>query len=113
MSGDDDRDGIINKLEYAFGTDPHSPDYFEGPDIQSLTVGAETADYLTLSFKRPVAVEDLTYHVEFATDLDSWDESAVLVGTAANGDGTLTETWRAPSSVGSEPRCFLRVRVSP
>lgn len=68
--GDDDKDGIINLVEYALGLDPQSGD----PSPGTFTGG-------TLQFtKGPEAkvAEDVVYKIETSTSLaiDSWAEVA-------------------------------------
>ncbi|WP_200268118.1 lamin tail domain-containing protein [Luteolibacter pohnpeiensis] len=106
---DDDGDGLVNLLEYAFNSDPASTN--QGPDsgLQQLTVDGNVETYLTITFLRNIAATDLTYHVEFSTDLESWEDSPILIEQTNHYDGTMTETWRAPVPVGDTG--FLHVRV--
>ena len=39
-------------------------------------------------------------------------ETAVLVTSTFNGNGTVTETWRSPQAVGAAPKVFLQLRVT-
>jgi hypothetical protein len=111
---DKERDGLVNMLEYAFGGDPHVDSSVLLPiaSTQQFTVGLNTANYLTLTFRRSNAADDLTQHVEFSTDLATWSIPGVQVSSGDNGDGTRTEVWRSSVSSTSELRIFGRVRFT-
>jgi hypothetical protein len=113
-NADNDGDGIVNRLEYAFGGDPlqHSTGVLPTGGIASLVVGGNPpADYLTATIRRPTGISDLTYIPEFSTDLAAWSGGAVLVSSTNNGDGTITDLWRSPTPVSSRPRWFVHVKV--
>ena len=80
--------------------------------ISQITVGGVPAKYLTLTFKRQIGAEDIGYHVEASANFASWMEVAVLAASIFNGDGTVTETWRAPQPAAVDPKSFLRLRVT-
>jgi hypothetical protein len=114
LTDDPDADGLENLLEYALAADPlaESRDALPAAANQLLTVGASTDEYLTMTFTRQAGAKDLTYTVEFSTDLLTWsDVGGELQAAIANGDGTVTETWRAPDPTISDVRYFLRLRV--
>lgn len=109
---DDDRDGLVNLLEFALGGDPraNSADRLPTGSLAPFTVGGTTAQYLTLTLRRPSDRAGVTYEVEFSGDLRAWSGGAVLVSTETSG-GVTTEVWRSSTPVtGSAPR-FGRVRV--
>lgn len=109
---DDDQDGLSNRLEYAIGTNPVSANPGPAPVIATLTVGGVPASYVTLTFPRQANATDLTYAVEYSTNLTSWAASAVRVSATNNFDGTTTEVWRAPTAIGGGSTGFLRLRVT-
>lgn len=104
--------GLNNLLVYALGGNPTVYNASLLPKAASQTPGVNgaTGNYLTLAFRRQADSEDITYHVEFSADLLNWNENGVLLGTVPNGDGTNTQTWRAPSSF-SSPQ-FARLRIT-
>ena len=51
------------------------------------------------------------YQPQFSTDLTSWSASGVLVTSTPNADGTVTETWRAPTPMSDGITQFVRLRV--
>ncbi|MGI9240261.1 MAG: lamin tail domain-containing protein [Verrucomicrobiales bacterium] len=113
-SDDPENDGLNHLLEYALGSDPLAESSRDLPEAsqQSLVVDGSSDTYLTLSFRRQVGATDLTYVVEASNDLAQWQsDTAVLVSSSSNGDGTNTETWRAPVPTGSVPEQFLRLKV--
>ncbi len=110
---DDDGDGLANLLEYALGTDPHvlSANVLPTQTVQSLTVNSLTANYLTLTFRHTLGTEDLLYNAQWSSDLTAtWTTDGVQISSVPNGDGTVTETWRAPNPV-NPTRYFGRLKV--
>lgn len=108
---DDDSDGIPNSLEYALLTDPHSSNPFPAGQLQLLTVASTQANYLTITFRRLIDATDIDYHVIYSENLGSWDETPIRTSITDHYDGSVTETWRAPVSVGNEG--FLRISITP
>lgn len=108
---DDDQDGIPNSLEYALLTDPHVSNPYPAGQLQPLTVESVHGDYLTLTFRRLIDASDIGYHVKYSQNLDSWEESAVRTSVTDHYDGSVTETWRAPTAVGDKG--FLRIGIAP
>ena len=104
LTADDDGDGITNLLEYALhglpATSSQSP----------LPTSSNPSGFLTLTFRRLFDPSDVSYAVEFTDNLASTPFAATgtLVTSVNNGDGTLTQTWRAPAA---GPQYFGRVRV--
>jgi hypothetical protein len=109
--GDDDSDGLVNLLEYGFGTHPLTA---SPPPTQSV-VKISSADYLALTFRRRVGSVGVSYVVEATSDLihGPWLPEPVPFGTpVTNGDGTENVTFRDTISTGSAPSRFLRLRFS-
>ena len=97
--GDLDLDGLGSLLEYALGGTNTTNDQAKLPiaAVQNLIVGGGGADYLTISFRRNLRAEDITYTAQFAPALEGpWSASGVLVSSTNHGDNTVTEVWRAP-----------------
>jgi autotransporter-associated beta strand protein len=100
-AADPERDGLVNLLEYALGTNPNavtSPG--AQPEVELTPEG-----YLRITFLRARA--DITYVVEAGSDLINWTPIATNPGTVGE---VLTVVDTVPVSGGS-PR-FLRLRVS-
>ena len=105
-------DGMCNLLKYAFGIAPNVLASNWQPFVRVQTVGA--LPYLTLSFRRVPANDDLTYLVEAADSLDdgAWSADPVLVGNPVdNGDATETDVYRDVVPLTAGPRRFMRLRV--
>jgi len=113
-NADGDGDGIINQLEYALAGNPAQNNRSILPvmQVQAVVVNSVTNNYLTLRFTRQIGAEDMTYHVDLSSDLVNWSETAVLMTSTLNGDGTATQTWRSPQPVGAIPSTFLRLRLT-
>jgi hypothetical protein len=113
LLADGEGDNIVNLLEYAFGGSPTAPSRSVLPTggIQSFNVGGTPANYLTLTFNRALGAEDISYTVQWSSNLATWTAGGALVGSVDHGDGTTTETWRAPSPT-SVGRYYGRVLVT-
>jgi hypothetical protein len=83
--------------------------------VRAIDVGGATDDYLTISFQTNLTANEETYTVESSDDLVNWRADAVRVSATNNGDGTTTETWRAPEPIvpnhETESGLYLRLRV--
>jgi hypothetical protein len=107
---DDDHDGLTNRLEYALAGNPQSSSPLRSPSASFTEVSG--LSYATLTFTRRSDVQDLTFSVQFSTELMTWTLPAVMVSSTDNGDGTLTQTWRSTSPVSTARRLYGRVQVS-
>lgn len=112
---DPDHDGIVNLLEFALKLNPASSDPAGLPGAELKNV--ESADYLTLTFRRLVPAAGLTYTVKTASDpAGAWTANAVQFGAAvANRDGTETVTFRDAVPMAAQPgagRRFMRLEVT-
>ena len=107
-NGDDDGNGIPNFLQYALGATSQS----------QLPTGTTAGGYLTLSFRRNLAADDVTYIVERSPDLipglwSSLGTDVLLESEAHNPDGTATYVWRSAYPIGgANPKEFLRLRLT-
>lgn len=114
FTDDPDDDGLENFLEYALASNPLVDSMEDLPTAANelVVVGGGSDYYLTFTFRRPLAAKELTYAIEISSDLATWvDDAAVLVGSTAHGDGTVTETWRSPLPINGAPVLFMRLRV--
>jgi poly(3-hydroxybutyrate) depolymerase len=123
---DPDRDGRVNLLEYALGTNPVVGGL---PDEPIMAVRPQDGlNYLQLTFRRRTGgtgdaaegytVGDLLYQVETNATLNgaSWATGTDILeqmGPAQdNGDGTETVTVRLRVAMENEIRRFLRLKVT-
>ncbi len=58
--------------------------------INRLNVGGIDNDYVTLTFRRRIGADDLTYIVEFSDDLSSWIADGIFVDSEPAGDGLFS-----------------------
>ena len=109
-SADPDGDGLPNLMEYALGGAPKTAD---APSHQARV--SLIADHLTLDYTRPNSVTDVSYTVEWSNDLQTWSTGNTFieqVSSTTNADGTITETNRAVALLSTNPRQFIRLRIS-
>ncbi len=114
-SADTDSDGIIHLLEYALGGNPevNSQSILPTKGTQTVTVNGVPGTYLTLTFRRVVAAEDLTYAPEFTADPRSnWNANGALLTSTPQPDGSVIETWRAPNPQSTNATQFGRLKIT-
>jgi hypothetical protein len=111
---DTDSDGLDDLQEFAFGSSPSSPSSAHYPVAATalLDVAGQTAEYQEIKVRRRVSPQSVAFHIESSQDSLLWQSNAVLVASVDHGDGTRTETFRAPASIQTAHRTFLRARVS-
>ena len=106
-NADPDRDGDTNLVEYALNTDPNDPTKRTSlkPELAAST--------LSLLYTQVAAATDITYVVEWSTDLQSWSDSGVTQTTdpAPPADPNFpvisAEVTRATDSIK-----FLRLKIN-
>ncbi|MGV3531248.1 MAG: InlB B-repeat-containing protein, partial [Chthoniobacteraceae bacterium] len=112
---DPDRDGITNRMEYQFGSDPLGAD--AGGAVQSSIEVEDGEHFLTLTYTRRRDAADTTARVEVSTDLETWlynedgTGKTYTVETSAsdNGDGTEEVVVRVLNGTELGARTFVRV----
>jgi hypothetical protein len=112
---DDDQNGINNLLQYGLSA-PGVPAALPVVAIEPLTVGGLEADYMTFSYTRNQAADDLAFEVEVSGDLVDWQGEAegavVLIARRGNGDGTETFVYRVAAPQPGPARLFARLSVT-
>jgi hypothetical protein len=101
--------GIPNLDRYAFGLDATRPNRSSGIPAYTLLDG-----HLSVSFRRPAAVSDIKYTVEYATELGLWSSSPTAVEQFVPNWATNdveTVFFRGTAKVDASQKGFLRVRV--
>jgi hypothetical protein len=123
FSGDPDADldidGIAAFLEYALGSSDATPSFDALPELEVAPFddgGGVLREYLTFSYRRNLAADDVLYDVETSETLQpgSWRSGAgflQFVAMVDHGDGTATMTWRSTVPVGNLDREFVRLAV--
>jgi glucose/arabinose dehydrogenase len=90
-AGDTDGDGIADQIEYAYGLNPVAFDEDDGFEVTSgpLISGSRA---VTVSFRRDTAAVDLTYRLQFGSQLTAWTtlaESANGASAVGKNGGTV------------------------
>jgi hypothetical protein len=65
-NGDEEKDGVENLVEYAFGMHPRLCDLWRLPQIELIN------GRFRLSVTAPAGVDDVVYGAEYSTDLKNW-----------------------------------------
>ena|GEM_PF-3771260 len=112
---DTDGDGFTDGVEFALGTSSSNP--ASAPEIGITagieTVGATTARFLRLTFRR-IASNHAIVTPELSVTLSPWNNGAASftrLQSVNNGDGTATEVWRTSAPV-TGPGAFARLRAT-
>lgn len=103
-NADPDGDGIPNLIEYALGLNPKSAD--AGANTSVSAVGGEWV----FTYSRPAGLTDITYSVEYSTNLSLWTTSGVTHELVSSSGGT--EIWRARVTATGTNTAFFRLRVT-
>jgi hypothetical protein len=90
-----------------------SPEAFPAPGADFFDDGNGNVDeYLTLTFRRNLAADDILFEVQLSSDLSGWDPlGTTAVSATANGDGTETVIWRSLTPIDNLVREFIRLKV--
>ena len=100
--------GISHLQRYAYGLDPQKPDREGLP--KPFLMGRK----FTVSFRKPLGVTDIQYHVSAATELWNWAGSQVeLVQVPAPAGATDPQRvyYQLAPSVGEAPIGFISIRL--
>ena len=114
---DDDGDGLDALLEYALGSiqgdSGFSPESFPKSGFGFFDDGVGNfEEYLTLTYRRNLAADDLLFEAQVGSDLSGWNPlGTTAVSATANGDGTETVIWRSLTPVNNLVREFIRLKV--
>ncbi len=114
-TADSDGDGWSNAAEYFFGTSPTAAgDHPATAGILDPTVlSSGGAPYFVFICTHSGESGDVNYFVDFSTDLQTWTQNGILVGSVTNANGTITERWRsAQPADGSVKSVFARQRAA-
>jgi hypothetical protein len=119
FSGDPDLDGDADRLtalmEHALGTSDAIPDPGAGPAIGSgrfVDGGGVARQYLTITYRRNLAADDVVFEVQVGADLEAWSAlGTVLVSAVNHGDGFETVTYRSLTPLASVDIGFIRLLV--
>ncbi|MCP4847047.1 MAG: hypothetical protein GY899_03760 [Verrucomicrobiaceae bacterium] len=110
--GDPDGDGILNLVEYSFGTNPRTGDSSPMPSTSSMTLDGHR--YLTITYQVNLNADDMRIDVQSSSDLRSWatQEALITVSETVNPDDTATLTRRMPTPISTHGDTFLRILVT-
>lgn len=113
-----DLDGYPRLIEYVLGTsdsDAHDTAGKITSSLQELEVEGLTQKFLTMTFRRDNAADDVNLIPQFSVNLENWfegEEFVPLVSEVDQGDGTSIMTYRAfPPQQESFPNLFIRLRA--
>lgn len=103
---DTDRDGQINLLEYALGSDPTDP-----TALGKLGLGTLDDGFLRLSFPRDNSADDVVLIPQASFDMIDWSAPVEVLAHEGDAPGIDRITFRSTTPMAKQPRQFLRLRV--
>ncbi len=109
---DPDRDGRVNILEFALGSNPLIPDSEPTMIARPVRIGSE--EYLGLSYSRNKAASNCRFVLERSEDLTHWSdlpETAAMVETTDLGAVQMV-TVRETQPIRLLPAHFFRLRIA-
>lgn len=119
QTADFDNDGRKNLLEYAFNTPPNSSAGNTLPSVANEIKSADGKTYLVYRYDRRRGALDLTYSLEFSTDLGTWSgtsQQTELTGTPTLNPDGITErvTTRILPDISqfAGQKVFVRLKVT-
>jgi hypothetical protein len=110
---DEDQDGMNNFAEYALGGSPTENSQSLLPQGGKQPIGG--INYLTISFRRNLAADDVRFTVEASNDMVNWNgdnNHVVFVSKTTHEDGTATLVYRSAQPYDAATHQFLRVRMT-
>ena len=103
-NADPDKDGFGNLMEYALALEPKAPSTSGLPEVSN------SATYWLFTFTRPTDRTDVTYVVQYSTNLTTWTD--VAVGDVSQvGSTASTVTIQARQALTSA-NVFFRLKVA-
>ena len=109
-TADEDRDGLKNLQEYVLQGSPTVPSPEIAPQTEMADFGGQ--QYLTFTFRRNLATDDVAITPQISTNLATWNSGpahVVLVSETNHGDGSATLVYRAASPFNSAVPQFMRL----
>ncbi|MES2924918.1 MAG: LamG-like jellyroll fold domain-containing protein [Verrucomicrobiota bacterium] len=108
-TADPDSDGITNFWERAFNLNPTLAN--SGAAVWPAV--SESGGQLVLTYTRSIAATDLTYQVEWSTDLQTWSSVGVTDSLVSSDGTTQQRAGKVPLATGSPLFMHLRVIGTP
>lgn len=112
---DGDKDGLSAFLEHAMGTNDGSADLSASPVLgRGLFADGSGGqeEFLTISYRRNLAADDVIYEVQVGSDLENWSTIGTrYLGSTNHFDGTETVSVRSATPLATLPNEFIRLHV--
>ena len=111
---DDDDNGLNNLMQHAFSV-PGARMIQPSASIHGFTDGETLEDYMTFSYTRNMAADDVRFTVQISPDLQNWisegDPKILPMTRLENDDGTETLTYQYTVPSAGYAQLFGRVLV--
>ncbi|MED6299903.1 MAG: lamin tail domain-containing protein, partial [Verrucomicrobiota bacterium] len=111
--GDNDRDGIINLIEYAFNTNPNIAEPLANPRAKVASVGEK--QYLEITYTENIQATDADIKIQLSHDLKDWNSESqmeTISETISDDKKTKTITVRTSDPISSSKDTYFRFNIS-
>ncbi len=113
---DNDNDGLSGFLEHALGSSDTQASPESYPVVGSSLFDDDTGtlrEYLTITYRRNLAADDVIYEIELSTDATNWSPDGIIfVASIPNADGTESVTCRSSVPVSDMTRQLIHLKVT-
>ena len=111
--GDNDADGLINLVEYAFNTNPNVAEPLAHPSAKAISVSDK--QYLEITYTENILAVDADIKIQLSHDLQNWNldqKMEVISETISEDKKTKTITVRTSAPITSSKGTYFRFNIS-
>ena len=111
--GDNDEDGLINLIEYAFNTNPNVAEPLKNPSAKAIKVSEK--QYLEITYTENIKAIDANIKIHLSHDLKNWNlepQMEIVSETISEDKKTKTITVRTSEPITSSKSTYFRFSIS-
>jgi len=111
--GDNDADGLINLVEYAFNTNPNVAEPLAHPSAKAISVSDK--QYLEITYTENILAVDADIKIQLSHDLQNWNldqKMEIISETISEDKKTKTITVRTSDPITSSKGTYFRFNIS-
>ena len=111
--GDNDADGLINLIEYAFNTNPNIAEPLASPSAKVTSVGGK--QFLEITYTENIQATDADIKLQLSHDLKDWNSDSqmeIISETISDDNKTKTIRVRTSDPISSSKDTYFRFNIS-
>ena len=111
--GDNDEDGLINLIEYAFNTNPNVAEPLKNPSAKAIKVSEK--QYLEITYTENIKAIDANIKIHLSHDLKNWNlepQMEIVSETISEDKKTKIITVRTSEPITSSKSTYFRFSIS-